>query len=208
MRSEGRKMVERVEKLMILAGPPACGKTTVLRALQEGKLPEIARRLGMENPAGWPLAAARELDSMPETMERLLLHYDLLRQRKNAGVGETYDADPSLEIMRLAGETTMVTIWTPIEALCERVGGRGKPLRELWERLRGKGHSAGVRKLTIVRETYRNSADVTACYMRWFDFCKTRRLAAHWVMDTSVWEPRLTKLEDWTPPWGTQAGTR
>jgi len=188
--------------LIVFAGPPACGKCTVLRALRNGALPELARRLGLEGPARLTVASARELDNLPEgAIERLLLHYDLLRQRKNPGLGESYKSDPSLAIINHARETTLVTIWTPIEALRARVAKRGNSLRELFERWRGKGPSPGARKLAVVRETYRNPDEVVACYRQWFEFCKAHNHSTHWVLDTSVWEPRLTPLTQWTPPW-------
>lgn len=156
----------QVGKLLVIAGPSSAGKSTLIKRLRGGELPQIEERIGF-SLSGVRVASGRNLPRVREAQfDRLIFHYDFLRPRWRSAC--VYERDEALDILACAKEITFVTIWTPPDVLLRqfeqdelKLGGK-RPVR--WK----------IRRHNIVREQYRNPANVYGFYKDWFAFCRGR----------------------------------
>lgn len=159
----------RIGHLVVLAGPTSSGKRTVAKALTDGRIPELTRRLGIDDPA---LFAPSTQDGMlrqpgPAAVEHMLLRYDLLRPRfTNAHI---LDRDPVLGVLDTAARRSFVTIFAPPEALREQLAAAEGDKRRL-----SKKHQR-------VLAHYNNAAALAQDYLAWFDFTE-RFTGEHFVV--------------------------
>jgi hypothetical protein len=195
-----------LDRLLLVAGPSCSGKSTLIQRLYAGELPEVAARLGMEEPAAWQCLLPNDLAGIQdEPRGRVILHYDFLRAW-TGGRAPDFGAEGPLQLA--APRITLVTLWVPPDELHRRMAERrsaflaallrGRPWDS--ETLRTGRRTSGpppdrrrsLRKTwAIVRElrrlgqkvrSYRRPGEVEALYDAWLSFWAARR-AEHWVFD-------------------------
>lgn len=76
----GSKLLKR---LLLVAGPPGAGKSTLISALHTGKLPSLAEYLNILPEQCFYLEAVDLPYSDWQKIDTLVLHYDLFRQYKD-----------------------------------------------------------------------------------------------------------------------------
>lgn len=101
--------MRRIDRLVIIAGPTAAGKSTFIKQLTARPPPEIRARYGLEDLPDWPQMVANRLVQLDELeLERLILHYDFLWAPGGARAPALLDG---------AREITLMTLWTPAARL-------------------------------------------------------------------------------------------
>lgn len=192
--------MRRIEHLLIIAGPSACGKTTLIREILAGRLPELHTRVGVEDLPEWPSVSMHQTTGLSGLgLKHLILHYDFLWPSYHGSDGETPRVQSASRILQDAREASFITLWTP-PARLERQFIKGKlcaPIPPNWGGvlraalfrflprfvIRGLSKfplleqmdrwlpgSALIRGLLIVR-IYSQPDQVVALYRRWFEFC-------------------------------------
>ena len=156
----------QIDKLLVVAGPSSAGKSTLIRRLRRGELPQIEELIGF-SLSGVRVASGRNLPRLREAqLDRLIFHYDFLRPRWRSAC--IYERDEALDILDCANEVTFVTIWTPPDVLLRQFEQDEPPPG-------GKRLVAWkIRRHNIVHERYRNPANVYSFYKDWFGFCRAR----------------------------------
>ncbi len=214
-----------IDRLLLVAGPSCSGKSTLIRRLCAGELPEVAARLGMEEPAAWQCLLPNDLagiaGSGDEPRGRVILHYDFLRAWTGGRMPDFGAEGPLQLAAATAARTTLVTLWVPPDELHRRMAERrsafiaallrGRPWDS--ETLRTGRRIGGpppdrrrsLRKTwAIVRElrrlgqkvrSYRRPGEVEALYDAWLSFWAARRVE-HWVLDGAD----LLPAADWRRP--------
>lgn len=159
----------QIGHLLVLAGPTSSGKRTVAKAFLEGRIPALARLLGVADPAlfGESMQDGMLREPGPAVRERMLLRYDLLRPRfTNAHILER---DPVMGVLDTATRRSFVTIFAPPEALREQLSAaEGNKRRWSNKHQRVLAHYGDVEALA---QDYRN----------WFDFTE-RAGGDHYVI--------------------------
>ena len=92
-----------------MAGPSAAGKTTLVRQLRRGLLPELASRLDMGDFHLWHYTTG-EKDPPPPDARRIFLDYNASLCYRQ---GRPYEQDERLEVVKQARRVWFVTVWTP-----------------------------------------------------------------------------------------------
>mgnify|MGYP002625124470 FL=1 len=70
-----------VNHMVVLAGPPACGKSTILTRIADGELPDLPAKLGIDDFPAWTQLAAKELKAVDSPrLDKVIYHYDFVRQ--------------------------------------------------------------------------------------------------------------------------------
>lgn len=138
----GRFVVEawkrRFDELLLVAGLPGSGKSTVCQALRGGEQSELARDLGIARPAEWVFTGPVILDELSEPhVPRVLFHYDLLRGSALANCG--FERDAALEVVDCAERVRAVMVWADPGLLRERLVAR-------WRADHGDESSAKARR--------------------------------------------------------------
>jgi hypothetical protein len=73
-------------RAIVVAGPPASGKTALIRWLQGYRGAGLRELLDIDTLNNWLVVWAGEPATVPyEHVEQLLVHYDMLTQRREAG---------------------------------------------------------------------------------------------------------------------------
>lgn len=101
-----------IDHLVVVAGPPAVGKSLLIRRLLSDDL--LRERLRVPKGASG-LAARSVTRRRPAAVEALILHYDLLRLL-HQGI-PAYEHDPSLALLDAAQGITFLTLRTSADQL-------------------------------------------------------------------------------------------
>ncbi len=178
----------RIGKLVVVTGPTASGKSTLIERLQKNEVPEVAARLGVADGSTWTALMANRLHVPTEPyLPGVFYHYDFLRPYLRSA--RIHERDEGLEVLEGAEEITFVTIWCPPEILAERLENRS-----IRPKSGPKGFRGRKRHLAI-REDYADPAKVRAHYRRWFDFT-SKKPGQHLVV-TLHDGVRFYSLDEW-----------
>ena len=146
-----------IEHLVVVAGPPAVGKSRLIRRLSGDDL--LRERLGV--PEGAPSLDTRSvLHRRPSALEALIFHYDLFRLL-NRGI-PAYEYDPTLALLESAKRVTFLTLRTSPDRLRAQLERRRiarpnrPPHRQAWHR--------------TLRTLYQEDGFVRGWYELWLDF--------------------------------------
>ena len=221
----------RVDHLVLVGGPTASGKTTLINGLRGGKLPQVEERLGAERLSEWPLTGAIRLREVREAhMPRLLFHYDFCRPFMRSA--RTIDRDEGLSLLKTTDRISILTLWTPAERLEKQIAARdiaraGAGLRSrianaLRRRIGGRiplsatelpvvGGLLGRlrryrpdRRKKALAKLYTQPERVAELYEQWFDFCDGLgdRVGQHVVVEMTD-PPRFCSPKEWREAHGT-----
>jgi len=155
----GRQTAEErwaIDHLVVVAGPPAVGKSRLIRRLARDDL--LRERLGVPKDA--PALAARAVPRRrPTAHEALILHYDLLRLLHQAI--PAYECDPGLSLLGSAARITFLTVRTSPDRLRAQLEQRAAapdrpPRRQAFHR--------------TLRALYEDDGFVRGWYERWLEF--------------------------------------
>ena len=131
--------------LVLIAGPSAAGKSSLMQQLVAPGRPEAAERSGRAKAAAllaehlnitpgrhWvPVAYAKHLHEISTpNLDRLLLQYDFSRPARRHWAHDR--PDPVLDVVESASRASAVTVWTPPHRLRQQAQQRDRK----WTRLR------------------------------------------------------------------------
>jgi hypothetical protein len=104
-------------RLLLIAGPMAVGKTTLIARLMAGELEDVRQRLGVDAAEEWHVLDKSELPMLDAARpaRKILCHYDIL----DVAPDQTFrDAvEPSVR----AAEWRVVTLWAAPSTLQDRI---------------------------------------------------------------------------------------
>ena len=134
----------KVGHLVVVAGPTAVGKSTLIERMRAGSAPEIAAQLGLSGFEDFAVVSADALSAdRQRRTEKLILHYDTALPHVEEHAW-TYARDPALDLLACAERVSVVSLRASAKTLRERLvesefGGRrprgSRDLYQLWERL-------------------------------------------------------------------------
>jgi hypothetical protein len=171
------------KRLIVIAGPPCAGKTTLVSRVREGEYPSLCQQLRVDDPLLWTHVNAVQLPEISQsTIEQMVLHWDICTQRSPKG----YDC--LSELMSKSDDIVLLTLWTSPEILRRRNRSRlirafgslvFRPKEYRSDPCRLRGHW----QLQLV---YRDSLRVCRLYHEWFEFCCVCCLPTHWILDCTA----------------------
>lgn len=184
--------VPRANHLIVIAGPPCVGKTTLVARIRGGGLSSLCGQIGIRDPTLWMYRDATELARMPEAVDRLVVHYDFMAQRLPHG----YRYLP--EMIARAETVVFLTLSTSPDILRRRSRARlaGGFTSLFHNPLRAPERFARLRRIWKRHRALRQSPRVVRLYEDWFDFTSTYPTAPHWVVDaTETWAVAAERFE-------------
>jgi len=113
----------RINRLIVVAGPGASGKSTFINRLKRGDIPAITNQLVLGDVSSWKFASSNRFPHMDGAyIDKLILHYDFQRPwRRDARI---HERDEALHLLKAANEITFITAWAEPEQLRRRVEAR------------------------------------------------------------------------------------
>lgn len=193
-----------IERIVVIAGPEASGKSTVIRGLMSGALADLGMQLGIDNADAWRLVCGqgRRLTGGCLTGRSALFHYNMIRPWQFSKDIPGFADDPLLESVRGMADKTFVTLWVEPAIIIGRWQGRLRSNRDSATRIQ-RLHA----KRRILRRwlggypsplrLYANAPALIRQYGRWIDFVAGCSPWAHWLLDVSGPTPRLLSVDDW-----------
>jgi len=111
-----------VDHLIVVAGPSFSGKSTFIRWLQRGRMPDVQKALGIARAENWVMESATTVGDLGEKrIDRMILHYDITRMLGKAP--EPWRRAEPIAVMKDADVLTVVNIWTAQDVLLRRLHG-------------------------------------------------------------------------------------
>lgn len=170
----------KIGRTILVAGPSCVGKTTLMKKLRRGLLPDLQNRLKMGDLACWHFRDAMHMSDYPETeIPNLVLHYDILRLM-DQGFPD-YASDPVLGRLASCGELLILTLRERPEVLCRRCLQRRRRTWSLLTRGCFRLFYQRYRRLGRKCRMYSAPSEVMALYENWFGFCSTLAATEHLV---------------------------
>ncbi|MBL8906616.1 MAG: methyltransferase domain-containing protein [Rhizobiales bacterium] len=166
----------QIDRMVVVAGPTSAGKSTLIGNLEQGRVPAIAKAVGMETPADWVSAGLTTLGDFDQSGKRnLILHYDITRRQFGNPIARSqYDLH---DLIGLAREVSFLTIEAPRERLRQQHEAAMRRPDE-------PGHRAGTAKHEKISEMYKRADVVESLYEQWYA-TTGRYKAAHFTVPSS-----------------------
>jgi hypothetical protein len=191
--------MRQIEQLLIVAGPTASGKSTIVEKMATPALSRLATRIGLSDIESWPRMVAHHYAALDDLkLDRLLVHYDFVWRPPDSSI-ERPGGNGALTLLEGVREVTLVTLWTPPERLERQlIAGKlraalprtpmlilkagffrflpGFVLRRLaataaLQRVCGRAPERLLSHHLRLLAIYSSAESVAALYRRWFEFC-------------------------------------
>jgi len=166
----------QIDRMIVVAGPTSAGKSTLIKNLEQGKVPAVAKAAGIEAPEKWVSAGLTSLGDFDQSGKRnLILHYDITRRQFGNPIARSqYDLH---DLIGLANQVTFLTIEAPRERLRLQH-------EEAMSRPDERGHRAGTAKHEKIAEMYKRTDVVASLYDQWYA-TTARYKAPHYTLPSS-----------------------
>lgn len=151
----------RIRHLVVVAGLPAAGKSTLIEHLRSGGDAEMARRAGFDPALDWRVVHFGRLGENDEPdMGNVILHYNISGRMVTGDIYKFTHALP--ELMSVAERVTVLTLACPRKRLLAQFEeGRLPKARGLF------GRKAVRKKMARLLELYRNDKALDGVYGDW-----------------------------------------
>ena len=177
----------QIGHLLVVSGPTSAGKKSLIRALTNNQMPELARRLGTPDASIWgaPLNAEKIYRPGEPVRERMILHQDFMRPHLRSAI--VHERDEANDILDAAERVTFITVWTPPEQLVKQITAA-----EIAPAI-AKGKTP--RRHLTIRKLYHSPAKLMEHYERWFAFAESKS-RDHIVVSPHD-GPSFWSIEEW-----------
>mgnify|MGYP000633909849 CR=1 FL=1 len=176
----------KVERLVVVAAPSCCGKSTLLEKLSAGEATPVSSFLKIDHKKNWIFVDSDRLGEVHATqIPHLLLHYALPAIPLKTGALPNLPSDPPLKIIENAQSIVFVTLYADPKILVGRVRKRKRSRRinrvpVLRAAIGCLSHSTWlrhrfsllkkVRRWNSLETVFADVDEVEALYAQWFNF--------------------------------------
>ena len=192
-----------VKRLILVAAPSCCGKTTFIKQLREGKLKNIEKKIDVPDFENWLFRDIylheKEVLALGNSQQcDLVLHYTIPYPALKYILRNGYDRKARLTIMQGADEITFLTLYANTPTLLNRIELR----RQHVKNRRRQGivpiykYQRTMRTLKRLEKIYATPNKLISMYRNWFDHCSKIELKNHFLINVEN-TPRLDTLSNW-----------
>lgn len=175
---------QKIDHLVIVAGPTASGKSTFCRNYLGGQLADIYGSAGVDPARTEVTYLSPRVSDNPGIphIGSALFHYDILRPYMRSA--RVHERDEALHILGSAARTTVLTLWTSPEKLRAQLQ-LGKKLIEF-----------PTKRERRIRKDYQSPKLIVEHYDRWFEFIADKS-RENLIVDQSTGTRELISLAEW-----------
>lgn len=191
-----RVQKRRVRRLLIVAGPVAVGKSTLIDRLQKDELPQITERLAWGQASDWTRCDASKVDELKSSsIEYLILHYNLLRPLTKELSG--FEDDEPLQILQDADEVFILTMGADASQIRAQYDNDAKRQRATDDPLYHDKQNK--------RAFFDDESAVNRLYQQWINFIASHKISADIRHEVALISDKFQKIEfispdDWVTP--------
>ena len=174
-----------LDRLIVVAAPSCCGKSTLINAIKDGDNAALRNALTISNPASWSYADAFYVDSaflektQSSPTREMILHWTIPRPSlrllaRRVMNGFTYEKRERMSLIQEANQQTVITLFSKQAHLLRGVRYRREKVRERFQ----SGSSTLPTyfrqrwNMRMLERLYSNMRNVVPLYDRWFQFCR------------------------------------
>jgi len=182
--------MNKVKRLVIIAAPSCCGKSTFVNQLIKRELPQIEKSIGIDDASAWTYKDIwlheNELVTQTNTSDLdLMLHYTLPHPALKFILRRGYDKKVRLSILQASDNITLLTLFATPSTLVKRIQLRRERIFEKKKTTRQKPLKTikALRTLNRLHRIYSNPDKLTALYQNWFDVCSEFSINNHFLVN-------------------------
>jgi hypothetical protein len=201
--------VTPLDRLIVVAAPSCCGKSTLIDGIRNNRYPAVTAQLRTSESDTWTYEDAfyvdkaflRDLESSPA--RNMVLHWTIprpglkLKMRRLLTLN-AYDRKERLTLLNNANDVTVLTLYATGPELQRRVAERYE--RVLARRSSGQdGFLKSARKrrnMCSLREFYSNMDSVVSIYDDWLRFCDAQAVDASFLVKSDA-DAELVPATEW-----------
>jgi SAM-dependent methyltransferase len=175
--------------LVIVAGVPASGKTTLIERLLAGELPDLAKALGFDNAHKWAITGFGDVHRLAEpSIPNLILHYNITTPMIE---NDLYGYESGLlDLVTAARRTSVITLWCPPDVLSQRYRDN-RVRRTFFGSKRAKRKQKNARLLSLYSEPHR----LRELFRDWLSFIQ--RHSSELVIFDSGGNDKILNVDEW-----------
>lgn len=175
-------MTSQIHRLIIVGGPSAVGKTTLLKNMQQGNAPHLCDQFSIDKSTSFLTFDAGRLRNthLPDTAEQLVIHYDFIYQHSPEIVF------PHLsDLVSKSHSIKVLTLCTPACVLHRRMNLRLRKTIFSFLKKPTKNKMSSLRYQWATRNLYKCSLCLFARYHDWSEFIGRLGVEEHLILDPS-----------------------
>jgi GTPase SAR1 family protein len=195
--------MDKVKRLVVIAAPSCCGKSTFVNKLINRELPQIEKSTGMVDASAWTYKDLwlheNELRKQKNSNDlELILHYTLPHPALKFILRRGYDKKVRLSILQASDNITLLTLVATPSTLVKRIQLRRERIFERKKAIKQKPLKTiqALRTLNRLHHIYSNPHRLTALYQKWFDVCSEFNTNAHFLVNVEQ-TAELLPLSKW-----------
>ena len=175
--------------LVIVAGVPASGKTTLIDKLLAGDLPDLAKGLRFDNADKWTITGFGDVHRLGEpNIPNLILHYNITTPMIEC---DLYGYESGLlDLVNAARHTSVVTLWCSPDVLSQRYRDN-RVRRTFFGSKRAKRKQKNARLLSLYNDAYK----LPDIFRQWLNFIQ--RHSSELVIFDSGGNDRILDIDEW-----------
>jgi GTPase SAR1 family protein len=192
-------MTDPINQLLILAGPSGTGKSTLIKAIKQDKLPShISQKLNIKNLSILPNFQDDDFQQLisqlksQKQVKSIIVYYDLYNNYSDKNYHKKL-----LKIIQHFEEVVVVTVFVPNHILIKRIRLRiiKTFIKECLKPLNSKFKSPYIRYQWNKYQGYTKTNVASKIYEEWFEFTASEWVSSHWLLDSSQKELNIINLE-------------
>ncbi len=154
-----------IDRLIIVAGMPAGGKTTLIKYLLSTEGSKLARELGIDSPADWQVLQFGKLgENQARELGNVIVHYNICQYLIK---GDVYQHSNALsDLISIAGQVRIVTLACPRQRLLDQFF-QYRVNKTSWRIFSRSRRSRKNKKLI---DLYKDRHSMNEMYADWFRF--------------------------------------
>ncbi len=192
------------KRLILVAAPSCCGKTTFIEQLKRGRLETVETHIEVNNLNNWLYRDIylheKEILELETSLQcDLILHYTIPYPALKYIFRSGYDKKERLTIIQGADELIFLTLYASPPTLLHRIQLRRQRVKE--RRKQGvvpiHKYTRTMRTLKRLEKIYANPNKLIPMYRNWLSYCSNLNLNKHFLVDVEA-SPRIEKISSWS----------
>jgi hypothetical protein len=188
---------QRIDHLMVVAGPSCVGKSTFVKRLERGDYPWLIRKIDVGDLSDWTTVYSKDAADLDiSRYQKVVLHYALPiipLSRKTFG---GYEHDHRLDIVELADRVTILSLFADRKTVYKRIRNRlRRVLLNCFRRPLAVAPRREFLRLLALKNTVNEpNFPYFSILYSWIDFCETMAPRNHLLIDYNH-EPELVSTQ-------------
>ena len=167
----------QTNRLVIIGGPSAVGKSTLLNSIQQGNNSVLCNQIALLNPDSCLYLDAAYLSKVRQSIvNRLILHYDFITQY-SPKKGFAYLSN----LIYKSNNVCVLTLCTPLNILFQRISLRLERVIKYSPNAR-----AWIKRLQRKEKMYKDQEKLLEAYERWLELIKECGVTKHMIINSAA----------------------